>query len=327
MKDKFTQYPHIKNLDDTPGIFDLPEVIVTEKIHGSGMRIGLIDGCVRFGGRRLEFTNISPQSKDGQGFVSWALETGLGEKIAKTFQNHDIIFYGEWHGSGTPQKGWPQIQKGIRYIKGNDFRIFDIRLDGKYLSQDQLSEFAEKAGLKTMPILCRGKPERKIFDSFIDTMSLLGAENGIAYPENTMEGIVIRPIQFLWEENREPVMAKHKIGKWAERASEQRHPKIPKQKKEIPAGAKEFAEEFVTDVRLEHILDQLKEENIPIEKSAMGEVMKRMGQDIKREGNSTLINAHLEWKDVSPFVTNRTKELFLKFLKVSDILNHPNETT
>ena len=69
MKDKFTQYPHIKNLDDTPGIFDLPEVIVTEKIHGSGMRIGLIDGCVRFGGRRLEFTNVSAPSKDGRGFV------------------------------------------------------------------------------------------------------------------------------------------------------------------------------------------------------------------------------------------------------------------
>ena len=304
----------MKNLDEAAGVFDLPEVIVTEKIHGSGMRIGLIDGHIRFGGRRLEFQNITPASKDGQGFVSWALETGLDRKIAEAFQNHDIIFYGEWHGSGTPQKGWPQIQKGIRYIKGNDFRIFDVRLDGKYVSQDRIAEVASKVGLKTMPVLYRGKPDRKIFDSFIDTPSRLGAENGIVDPENTMEGLVIRPVEFLWEQNRDPVMAKHKVGKWAERASAQRHPKTPKQKKEIPAGAKEFAEEFVTDVRLEHVLDQLKEANIPVDKSAMGEVMKRMGQDIKREGAAVLEEAGLDWKDVSAFVTTRTKELFLKYL-------------
>lgn len=314
MKDKFTQYPHMKNLDEAPRIFELPEVVITEKIHGSGMRIGLIDGCVRLGGRRLEFQSISPRSKDGQGFVSWVFETGLDKKIAETFQNHNIVFYGEWHGSGTPQKGWPQIQKGIRYIKGNDFRIFDVRLDGKYVSQDQISEFAAKIGLKTMPVLYRGIPDGKIFDSFIDTPSRLGAENGIVDPENTMEGIVIRPVEFLWEENHEPVMAKHKVGKWAERASAQSHPKTPKQHKEIPAGAKEFAEEFVTNVRLEHVLDQLKEANIPIDKSAMGEVMKRMGQDIKREGATTLVDANLEWKDVSPFVTKRTKEVFLEYL-------------
>ncbi len=63
------------------------------------------------------------------------------------------------------------------------------------------------------------------------------------------------------------------------------------------------------------ILDELREAGIPIASSAMGEVMKRMGQDIKREGEHSLEEANLEWKDVSPFVTKKTKELFLQYLQ------------
>lgn len=316
-KDKFTQYPHINNIEDVSQIYDLPEIIITEKVHGSSMRLGLIDGAVRFGGRRLEFEKISPESKDGQGFVSWVLDTGLDERVAEVFAGHDVILFGEWHGSGTPKKGWPRIQKGIRYIDGNDFRVFDIKYDGKYLSQDEIAKCAAQVGLKTMPVLYRGKPDKAVFNSLIDTMSKLGEENGIVDPQNTIEGIVIRPPEFLWADNRDPILAKYKVGKWAERASAQTRPKTPKQPRvEIP-GAKEFAEEFVTDTRLEHVLDQLREANLPISQTSMGEVMKRMGQDIKREGEGALADANLEWKDVSQYVTKLTKEIFLRFLKTS----------
>lgn len=313
-KDKFTQYPHMKNIEEMPGIFNLPEVIVTEKVHGSSMRLGLTDGVLRYGGRRLEFEDISPQSKDGQGFVSWVLDQGLDQRIREAFAGHDVILYGEWHGSGTPRKGWPQIQKGISYLKGNDFRVFDVKYDGKYLPQDEIAAVAARAGLRTMPVLYRGKPIQEIFDSFIDTFSRLGAENGISDPENTLEGIVIRPPEFLWDEGGEPVMAKYKVGKWAERASAQKGPRTPKQPRIEIAGTREFAEEFVTETRLDHVLDELREAGIAIEKSAIGEAMKRMGQDVKREGEAALEQAGLEWKDVSPLVTKRAKELFLKRL-------------
>ncbi|MFH1654926.1 MAG: RNA ligase family protein [Pseudomonadota bacterium] len=314
-KDKFTKYPHMKNLDEMTSIYNLDEVIVTEKVHGSSMRIGMIDGALRIGGRRLEFTNISPESKDGQGFVSWVIDTGLNQRLQEKFSDHDITFYGEWFGSGTPKRGWPKIQKGIRYIDGNDFRVFDVKLDGKYLAQDEVEKYATMVGLKTLPVLYRGKPDEKTFFSFIDTFSRLGKENGIDDPQNTIEGIVIRPVEFMWAENRDPMMAKLKIGKWAERASMSKGPKTPKKKREIIPGAEEFAKEFVTEMRLEHILDQLREEKIDIAPTAMGEVMKRMGQDIKREGETALTEASLEWKDVSSFVTRFTKDIFLKFLK------------
>jgi len=44
----------------------------------------------------------------------------------------------------------------------------------------------------------------------------------------------------------------------------------------------------------------------------MGDVMRLMGQDVKREGANALERSSLEWKDVSQFVTKFTKELFLK---------------
>ena len=315
-QNKFTQYPHIENIDEVPGIFELPEVVVTEKVHGSAMRIGVVEGVLHYGGRRLEFTDIRPESKDGQGFVSWVLATGLDRRLIEISAGHDVTCYGEWHGSGTPAKGWPQIQKGIRYLKGNDFRLFDVRVDGKYVPQEEVSIWAAKIGIKTMPVLYRGRPDRKAFDALIDTMSRVGEDNGIVDPENTIEGIVIRPPEFLWDVQGKPVMAKYKVGKWAERASQKRcdqQPPMPRP--ETPAGAAEFAQEFVTDTRLDHILDQLREEKIPIGTTAMGEVMKRMGQDIKREGAGELERSGLEWKDVSPLVTKATKGLFIAHIK------------
>jgi len=231
------------------------------------------------------------------------------------FKDGDVILYGEWHGSGDTKKGWPQVQKGIRYKNGNDFRVFDVKVNGKYVSQDEIAAFALRVGLKTMPVLYRGKPDQKVFDSLIDTMSRLGEENGIVDPENTIEGLVIRTNEFLWNADRSPVMAKYKVGKWAERASAQKHHTTQPKKKVIVPGAEAFAKEFVTDMRLLHVLAQLCEENISIETSCMGEVMKRMGQDIKREGAKSLEDAELDWKDVSQFVTKLTKNIFLEYLK------------
>lgn len=310
----FTQYPHIENIEDVPAIFELPEVLVTEKVHGSSMRIGVLDNALHIGGRRLEFTDIRPDTREGLCFIQWVLDTGLDKRVLEFFPGHDVILYGEWHGCGTPKKGWPQVQKGINYIKGNDFRIFDVKVDGKYVPQDEVAGWASKVGLKTMPVLYRGRPDMAVFNSLIDTMSKVGEENGIIDPENTIEGLVIRPPEFVWDEKGNPIMAKHKVGKWAERASAQRYPRTPPKEKVVLPGASEFAEEFVTQTRLDHVLDELREAGISIATSAMGEVMKRMGQDIKREGAHALEEANFEWKDVSPFVTKKTKELFLRYL-------------
>lgn len=276
------------------------------------MRFGVIDGSLRLGGRRLEFADIRPDTREGLCFIQYVLESGLDKKGIEAFQGHDTLLFGEWHGSGTPKKNWPQVQKGIRYISGNDFRVFDVKVDGKFVPQNEVAGLAAKVGLKTMPVLYRGKPDQKVFDSLIDTMSKVGEENGIVDPENTIEGLVIRPPEFVWNEKGSPIMAKYKIGKWAERASEQSHPRTQPKKKVILEGAAEFAKEFVTETRLEHVLDQLREAGIPIEKSSLGEVLKRMGQDIKREGAKALDEANLQWKDVSSCVTNLTKEIFLK---------------
>ncbi len=78
-KDKFTQYPHIDNIEDVPAIFDLPEVVVTEKVHGSGMRIGVLDGVLRIGGRRLEFADIRPDTREGMCFIQWGCQYVMQE--------------------------------------------------------------------------------------------------------------------------------------------------------------------------------------------------------------------------------------------------------
>lgn len=315
MKPKFTQYPHIENLDEMPKIFDLPEVVVTEKVHGSSARIAVIEGALHIGGRKLEFTDIRPDTREGLCFVQWVLDTGLDKRMLETFAGQDVVLYGEWHGSGTPKKNWPQVQKGIKYIKGNDLRIFDVKVGGKYVPFDDIKTWTAKVGLKTMPVLYRGRPDNDVFYSLVDTMSKVGEENGIVDPENTIEGIVIRPPELIWDEKGNVIMAKLKIGKWAERASEQKNPKMQPKPRAVIPGAEEFAKEFVTDTRMDHIMDQLREEGKPPDRSSMGDVMRLMGQDVKREGAGALERSNLEWKDVSQFVTKFTKEIFLRRVK------------
>ena len=193
------------------------------------------------------------------------------QALAETLST-EIIFYGEWHGQG--------VQKGIQYVDGKDFRIFDVLMGDDLIGWDDVTRLAEVVGLKTVPLLYRGAPSRELFDELRMKPSVVAHENGVGSEENLAEGVVIKPSTMHRDEYGNWLIAKHKNPRWEERKSLKEN----RPKSEIPSGAQEFVDEFFTAERLEHVLTALRESGVDIvASSAIGPAIRGMYEDVVKE--------------------------------------------
>lgn len=305
--DTFTKYQHLEALTrpEMQAIFLQPEVVCTEKIHGTNARVGWVDGKVRIGGRNQDHTN-DLQGDSVMGFVKWVRESGLATRL-NAFANDNIIFFGEWFGAG--------IQKGINYGKEKQFRVFDVKFNGKYQDWDQIVFWANAMNLPVVPLLYRGIPQLPIFDGLLDIQSAVAKELGVETTNNLHEGIVIKPSKMVInDQTGEWLIAKYKPARWSERKSE----KEKKEFKPLPNETQKFVEEFVTETRLEHVLDHLRDSNIPIDDvKSMPHVLKEMSIDIFREGKPEIDAMEplgVDWKTLSKLVAGRTSVMFKEYL-------------
>lgn len=306
--DTFTRYQHLESLTrpEMQNILLQPEVVCTEKIHGTNARFGLIDGVLRIGGRNQEHSN-DVQGDSVMGFVRWVRESGLEARLKEGWPDRNIIFFGEWFGSN--------IQKGIHYGKDKQFRVFDIKLDGRYLDWDDVRLVSLLVGLYTVPELYRGLPKLSVFDSLLDIQSVVAKELGVETTNNLHEGIVIKPTKMVInEQTGEWLIAKYKPARWSERHSE----KTKKEFKPIPQESHKFVEEFVTMTRLEHVLDHLRDAGIATDDiKSTPHILKEMSLDIYREAApeiKVLEEAGIEWKTLAKLVAGRTSVLFREYL-------------
>ena len=175
----FERYSEIESLHRRMGLLQCDEVVITEKIDGTNMRIGLINNQFKIGGRNMEFDLANPQGD--LGFVAWCKDNNTESRLRSLNIGH-IIVYGEFCGE--------KINVPI-YGKGRDFLVFDIKINGKYIDWDNATELAAKMNLKTVPIIYRGKPSLEIFNQLRRSVSGYGKiKTGKEYSH---EGIVIKP--------------------------------------------------------------------------------------------------------------------------------------
>jgi len=150
-------------------------VNVTEKLHGSQMKIGCINGEVYVGGRNFWM-------KEDVANIYWTAfnnDQSLKEFI---LNNQNVVLYGEVYG---------KVQKNFHYDAkpGNvKFRAFDIRRpDGTYLDVAQLHELCIEYSVPLVPQL-GNIPFNK------DEMEKLAEEPSLLGNCPCREGIVIKPI-------------------------------------------------------------------------------------------------------------------------------------
>ncbi|MFA6526531.1 MAG: RNA ligase family protein [Candidatus Buchananbacteria bacterium] len=277
----FKKYAEIQLIDRVTDIMREPEVIVTEKLHGINVRIGWVDGRFRIGSRNEEFNYAGSSPNSSSGFMGWVRGSGLAEKLeelAGSIQS-EVIFYGEWFGPGVQGKCIP-------YCREKQLRVFDVRIDEEFIDWDRVVELAGRIGLKTVPLLYRGRPDQAVFDELRDAPSTVARENGVGSVEDVGEGIVIKPtIMHRNYSGGDWVIAKYKSPKFSERKS------LAEGKAALvtPASAIEFVEEFFTAVRLEHVLSNLVMAGVDIfSRTAVGQIIKVMYDDVIKESGPEL---------------------------------------
>lgn len=160
--------PGIEYLKDNPWEF-------TEKVDGTNIRIGWDGHKVSFYGRTdkalipAELTNRLIELFGGNENEE-LFEQKFGEK--------EVILIGEGYGG--------KIQGKRGYSEKEDFILFDVMIEGCYLSRTAVKEIAEYFQIKVVPVILIGTIQQGIDYVKTKPKSVIGAE--------ISEGLVGRPI-------------------------------------------------------------------------------------------------------------------------------------
>jgi RNA ligase (TIGR02306 family) len=174
--DKYTDIENYRNYNKVikPG----EEVIVTEKIHGTNSRFGLIDeneNEVYMAGshnvRKREISNCKYWS-----VFSQSLKDML-KHIKQKYSAHAVIAYGEIYGNG--------IQDLTYDRKDIALRLFDIKVDDKYLDYDEFETLTNSYNLEVAPVLYRGP---------FSLEKILSFEGKSSIGSCIIEGVVFKPV-------------------------------------------------------------------------------------------------------------------------------------
>ena len=262
-------YMHIVNLyrPEAQGILKHEKVYALEKVHGTSAHVAW-DGK---GG--IAF--FSGGAKHPQ-FKSIFNEDNLKELFAATFADCPAVVYGEAYG-GKMQGMSGTYGSSLRFI------AFDVKAGAHWLPVPAAEAVALKCGFQFVPYVVVPATVEAL-DAERDRPSRVGAMLG--FPDRPAEGIVIRPlVEAVEGPNNTRVMAKHKRAEFGETKTERKVDDPEKLK--VWEGAQAVAEEWVTDMRLTHVLDKL---GNPTELNRAGDVVRAMQEDVLREGKGEIAN-------------------------------------
>ncbi|GCE14188.1 RNA ligase family protein [Tengunoibacter tsumagoiensis] len=179
----FPEYTAINNLRHHPNVFgDNEIVVVTEKIHGTNSRIGMVNGQWMAGSHRVRRGEGDELYWSPRRF--WGVKA-LIENLSKYHQQ--IILYGEILGSDVQS-----LDYGYKGHEG--YRAFDLLVDGRFLDYDAFFGICTEYGVKMVPRIapftyCTLDKARKWASGVTQV-----APSGDCFGANIREGVVIKPL-------------------------------------------------------------------------------------------------------------------------------------
>ena len=282
-------YMHIENLyrPAAQSILLFREVYALEKIHGTSAHIAwrTIDGnqLLTFfagGESHANFVDLFDAAALTQAF------TALGHP--------DVVVYGEAYGGK---------QQGMRHTYGDKlcFIVFDVKIGETWLAVPDAEDVAKKLGLEFVPYhkVCS---ELTALDAERDRPSEVAVRRGIATPK-PREGVVLRPLRE-FSLNGHRIIVKHKGAAFSETKTPR--PVTDSAKLAVLTAASAIADEWVTPMRLEHVLQRIPADNM----SAAPKVITAMVEDVYREGKGEVV----ESREATAAIGRKTAELLKKHL-------------
>jgi len=290
-------YIHIDNLYKDDRIFKFAECFALEKVHGTSAHIKYKDEQLTFfsGGEKHE--NFLVLFNRDQLF-----------NLLYSFCQDEIIIYGEAYGGKC---------QGMRDTYGPELKFvaFDVKMNGNWLDvllAESLVkycklEFVDYARIKAL------LPE---IDAQRNRDSVQAVRNGMG-EGHKREGVVLRPIQETYDERGNRIITKHKNDEFMETMTPR---KVDPEKYKVLDAAKAIAEEWVTPMRLNHVLDaagqvirQVKGLDASCRELGPEDtriIIEMMWEDVKREAKGEIT----ESKDAMKAIGNRTAYLYKQWM-------------
>jgi len=290
-------YLHIDNLYKNNEILVLfRECYAMEKIHGTSAHIGYKLGELRFfsgGERHQKFVALFEQGKSGPGDVAM-----LKEKLKESGVD-EVVIYGEAYG-GKCQGMSDTYGKDLKFV------VFDVKISGMWLAVPQAEKFATGLGLEFVSYE-KVEATLEAVDREKNRDSVQAVRNGMG-EGHKREGVVLRPLMELTKNNENRIISKHKNDDFRETKTPR---EVDPEKLKVLEEANDIAEEWVTPMRLAHVLDKI--ENPGMEK--MREIIGRMCEDVKREAEGEIVWSKEVQKAIGKATAVSTKKFFQDKLK------------
>jgi hypothetical protein len=278
-------YLKIKNLYADKTVLSFKEVYAMEKIHGTSAHLA-------WDGKEVTYF---PGGEPMDRFMKiW--DTDAVTAAFKEYDQPNVIVYGEAYGGKC---------QGMSETYGKDLKFvaFDVKLGGKWLEVPAAQNVCKQLGLEFVSY-SRVPATLAELDKERDKASDQSSRNGID-PPGAREGIVIRPLIecYTWEGR---VIAKHKGDAFRETETVRRAERNGA-KDRVLLKANEAAREYVTEMRLKHILGKRQPPHL-IEHT--GEIAKAMVQDVLEEADD--VN---DTKAFRKAVSGRTCKIYKEFIQ------------
>jgi hypothetical protein len=282
-------YLHIDNLYKNQTILMFRECYAMEKIHGTSAHISWKDGQLHF--------NSGGESHDNfvKLFDAEALAKGMND-----LGHTEVVIFGEAYGGKQQQQAW-------RYGKQLRFVAFDVKIGDYWLDVPNADQVARRLGLdfvhwKKVPA------EIEALNAERDAPSEQARKNGVE-GDQPREGVVLRPLMEFRTNGVDRVISKHKRD--VERETATARKVDDPAKLQVLQEAEAIALEWVTETRLDHVLDKLPGATI----TDTGKVIAAMVEDVTREGAGEIIDSKEARKAIGARAAKLFKQRFVKALQ------------
>lgn len=183
----FPAYTDVENMRNFPDVFHEGEpIVVTEKIHGTNCRIGIVEGELMAGSRALRRKSPANGRLDANLYwFPYTLESvqNLLKHLSEGEENKQVVLFGEVFGS--------RVQSFTYGVKDKlSFRAFDLMVDGKYLDWEQFRDLCNAHGVPFVPLIAEGTYSLDFVRKLSEGATLVPGAEGA----NIREGVVVKPL-------------------------------------------------------------------------------------------------------------------------------------
>jgi len=274
-------YQHIDNLYKDTRILAFKVVYAMEKIHGTLAHLCWKDGVVGYFSGGVKHAN----------FVVLFDEADLVRRFVEV-GHADVTVYGEAYGGKC---------QGMSKMYGPDLKFvaFEVKVGNCWLAVPDAHQVASGLGLEFVDY-SEVPTNMDAIDASRDAPSVQAMRNGMGV--QLREGIVLRPPFEVTLNNGKRLVAKHKSDAFKER---QKQPKVG-EPSEVLAAANAIAQEWVTPMRLTHVLDGLAVDGLPPGIDRTKDVILAMIADVEREAAGEVEMS----KQARKSIGSRTAQMF-----------------